>query len=197
MNYYLDFARSIRKDNPDAARVIEELYEAKVELEKTVKQISDARNLLLLKENDERNAAMAERRRRWDDYNTQKATTTTEHLRGWCEVRHDRGEDWTRATYLEADHLCRHGKQVRYCVDLTAVREDSPTIETDLIGEKITGAGWYEKDWDGEWAMATYQEARILQAKGWSIRYRNRNEVLVVWSFNQPRRDGFANQRYY
>ena len=196
MSYYLDFAQSLKKDNPEAARVIEELYAAKVELEETVKRISDARDLLLLKESDERNAAMAERRRRWDDYNAQKAATTTEHLRGWFEVQQDRGGDWTRVPYLEADHLCRHAKDVRYCVDVTAVRESSPTIETDLMGEKIKGTGWYEKDSDGEWTMATYQEARTLQAKGWSIRFRNRNEVLVVWSFNQPRRDSFANQRY-
>ena len=204
MSYYLDFAQSIKKDNPEAARVIEELYAAKVELEETVKRISDARDLLL-KENAEREAAIAERRRRWDDYNAekataaQKATATTEHLRGWFEVQQDRGGDWTRVPYLEADHLCRHGKDVRYCVDVTEVRENNPTIETDLMGEKIKGPGWYEKEWDGngEWTLATYQEARMLQPKGWSIRFRNRNEVLVVWPFNQLRREGFANQKYY
>jgi hypothetical protein len=54
VSYYLDFAQSIKKDNPEAAAVIEELYAAKVELEKTVKRISDARDLLLKEEDQQK-----------------------------------------------------------------------------------------------------------------------------------------------
>jgi hypothetical protein len=116
---------------------------------------------------------------------------------GWFEV--DQADDgvWVRVLFADARRYSDVGKKVRYIMEPPAMREehvDTPMVVMELMEEKrIRQPGWYEKDWDGDgvWTMASFQEARMLQAKGWSIRFRNKERVLVVWSFSQRRRRTF------
>lgn len=67
------------------------------------------------------------------------------------------------------------------------------------IMEKVRQPGWYEMDWlgDGVWARTTFQEARMLQAKGWPVRFRNGVKVIKEWPFNPRYRQNFQKQPIY
>jgi len=68
------------------------------------------------------------------------------------------------------------------------------------IMEKVRQPGWYEKDWlgDGVWTRTDFQEARMLQAKGWAIRFRDQTgAVIKEWPFDQRRRKNFQQQPVY
>ena len=133
MSYYLDVAELIKNDHPEAARVIEELYEAKLDLEKMVTRISLARDLLLLEQTNQ--AASSERSLRIEKLKAQKI----------------------------------------------------PKVEHGLMAEdRIRQPGWYEMDvlGDGDWQHTTFQQARVLQAKGSAVRFRNKTRVIVEWPFN-------------
>lgn len=133
LSYYLDVAELIKKDHPEAARVIEELYEAKLDLEKMVTRISLARDLLLLEQ-------------------TNQAASSEKSL---------------RVEKLKAQKI--------------------PRVEHGLMAEdRIRQPGWYEMDvlGDGDWQHTTFQQARVLQAKGSAVRFRNKTRVIAVWPFN-------------
>ena len=133
MSYYLDVAELIKNDHPEAARVIEELHEAKLSLEKMVTRISLARDLLLLEQ-------------------TNQAASSEKSL---------------RVEKLKAQKI--------------------PKVEHGLMAEdRIRQPGWYEMDvlGDGDWQHTTFQQARVLQAKGSAVRFRNKTRVIAVWPFN-------------
>jgi hypothetical protein len=171
MSHYLEIAETIRKDHPEVARVIEELYEEKAELELLVKRISYARDLLL----------------------------TDKHARyGWYEVLDGDGT-WQRIRGVETGRFSREGKTMRYrtrVMERRNVLTVKPPVKLDIM-EKIRQPGWYEVHLDGVWTRSTFQEARMLNAKGRAVRFRNDTSTIVEWPFHERRRENFKEQTIY
>jgi hypothetical protein len=171
MSYYLEIAETIRKDHPEVARVIEELYEKKAELEQLVTRISYARDSLV---------------------------TDKPARHGWYEVLESDGT-WQRIHGVETGRFSREGKTMRYRTKVIERRNAltaNPPVKLDIM-EKIRQPGWYEVYLDGNWTRNTFQEARKLNAKGWAVRFRNETSILVEWPFYDRRGENLGEQATY
>lgn len=120
MSYYLDVAELIKKDHPEAARVIEELYVTKLDLEKMVTRISLARDLLLLEQTNQ--AASSEKTLRLEKLKAQKVPKIEygpmeeDRIRqpGWYEKDVLGDGDWQHTTFQQARMLQTKGSAVRF-----------------------------------------------------------------------------------
>jgi hypothetical protein len=131
--------------------------------------------------------------------------------RPWYEVLESDG-NWYRTIIRPGDkeRLRQEGKKFRYRSKVSEIREAvaNPSIanppltilplELDII-EKIKCSGWYEVDLkgDGVWFRITRRDARIFYEIGDKVRFRNAEEVLVLFPFDPRRKRSLSEQPVY